>query len=144
MWRKIVIGIAALVVCAVILFSLQVSRFEKKMDATTVVPVDISRIADGDYTGEYNLRIVSARVRAAVRNGRLKEVEVLDHRHGPGYGAEAVADSIVAAQSLTVNAVSGATGSSTVIRKAVELALINEVGTRKIPDMESADTSAGD
>ena len=50
-------------------------------------------------------------------------IEVLKHSHGPGHGAGAIIDRVIAAQSLKVDAVSGASLSSKVMLKAIEKAL---------------------
>ena len=53
----------------------------------------------------------------------FESIDVLKHMHGKGYGAEALAQRAVEAQSLDVDAVSGASGSSKAMRKAIENAL---------------------
>jgi len=62
-------------------------------------------------------------VTVTVAQGRIVDVKVRRHAHGPGCGADKVAAAVVAEQTLSVDAVSGATGSSTVMRKAIENAL---------------------
>jgi uncharacterized protein with FMN-binding domain len=47
----------------------------------------------------------------------------LEHRHERGKTAEVITDSIIDEQKIDVDAISGATNSSTVIKKAVENAL---------------------
>jgi uncharacterized protein with FMN-binding domain len=59
---------------------------------------------------------------ATVTTGRLESVKVLKHRHGPGHGADAIIDRVIAAQSLKVDAISGATASSKVMLKAIQSA----------------------
>ena len=141
--KLLIVGgvLVALVVVLVVTFSAQVNNLEKQLAATTIENVDIATVADGEYIGEYDLKLVAARVRAVVRDGRLERLEILEHRHGPGYGAEETADRIVEKQSLLVDAKSGATGSSTVIRKAAELALKKGEGERTVPAEEPADTT---
>jgi uncharacterized protein with FMN-binding domain len=62
-------------------------------------------------------------VRVSVRDGRITEIKLLRHSHGPGHGADAIVDRVVASQSLRVDAVSGASYSSKVVLKAIETAL---------------------
>jgi uncharacterized protein with FMN-binding domain len=85
--------------------------------------VNFSVVKDGTYEGEQKGMPVSAKVTVTVKSGRLESVTVLKHTHGPGKGAEAIIDRVIAAQSLTVDAVSGATSSSRVMLKAIETAL---------------------
>ncbi len=125
--KKVVLtGIAAVVGVVVIvclLFALKVQRVEREIDSIAVGNVDVGRVGDGVYDGELDVWAVSARVRVLVRNGRIEGIELLEHNHGPDYGAEGITERIIEQQSLEVDAISGATTSSKVIRKAVELAL---------------------
>jgi len=68
-------------------------------------------------------------VEVFLQDGRIQQVNLLEHRHGPGYGAEAIADSIVEANSLDVDSISGATASSIVVKTAV-LEALKSAGTR--------------
>ena len=58
-----------------------------------------------------------------VQNGAVTNIDILEHKNGRGSRAEVVVDRIVEEQKIEVDAVSGATNSSTVIKKAVENAL---------------------
>jgi uncharacterized protein with FMN-binding domain len=53
----------------------------------------------------------------------ITDVEIVEHRHDLGGAAESVVDDILIHQRIDVDAVSGATNSSSVIKKAVENAL---------------------
>jgi len=48
---------------------------------------------------------------------------VMKHMHGKGYGADVLASRVIETRSLEVDAVSGASGSSKAMRKAIENAL---------------------
>lgn len=85
--------------------------------------VDISKIKDGSYIGECNAKFVEAKVRVNVKNGKITGIDLLEHRNGRGKPAEVIPQRVVAAQSLKVDTVSGATNSSKVILKAIENAL---------------------
>ena len=58
-----------------------------------------------------------------VQNGEITNINILEHRHERGKTAEVITDCIVDEQKIDVDAISGATNSSTVIKKAVENAL---------------------
>jgi len=90
-----------------------------------LVVSDISpaSVRDGTYEGEQKSGLVTARVEVVVKDGAVTSVKILEHRHGPGHGADAIVDRVIAAQSLKVDAVSGATSSSKVMLKAIETAL---------------------
>lgn len=86
--------------------------------------LDLSDVKDGDYVGEFKLPLKSARVKVTVASARITEIELLEHSHGPGFSGEGVIPRVLQQQSLEVDAVSGATKSSTVVLKAIENAII--------------------
>ena len=69
---------------------------------------------------------VYAKVKVTVQSGVITNIDILEHKNGRGSSAEVVADRIIEEQKINVEAVSGATNSSTVIKKAVENALMGE------------------
>lgn len=88
-----------------------------------VVDLPLSSVRDGSYVASQNNFPVAARVRVTVEAGRITDIRLLRHFHGPGHGAEAIVDRVLAIQSLQVDAVSGATYSSKVILLAIRSAL---------------------
>lgn len=93
-------------------------------DDITIENVDVSKLEDGSYTGEYSTTLVSAKVEVVVEVRQITNITILEHEHGPNHGAYGVADYIVSEQTLNVDTISGATMSSKVIAKAVENALL--------------------
>lgn len=59
----------------------------------------------------------------AVQNGEITNIRILEHKNGRDQAGEAVIEKIVSEQRIDVDAVSGATNSSIVLKKAVENAL---------------------
>ena len=53
------------------------------------------------------------------------KIRILEHKNERGQAAETIVDQIVSEQKIDVDAISGATNSSKVIKKAVENALEN-------------------
>ena len=94
-------------------------------DIRRLVVSDVSPTAvrDGTYKGEQINEPITAEVEVRVKDGAIEAIKVLDHGHGPGHGADAIVDRVIAAQSLKVDVVSGATASSKVMLKAIETAL---------------------
>lgn len=84
---------------------------------------DAGKVADGVYEGAAFLLPVSVRVRATVADGRISSIDLLKHFNGQGKPAEAIMARVVAAQSLGVDTVSGATQSSLTILAAIQNAL---------------------
>ena len=69
------------------------------------------------------MNFIYAKVEVTVQNGEITNINILEHRHERGKAAEVITDSIVDEQKIDVDAISGATNSSIVIKKAVENAL---------------------
>ena len=106
-----------------ILYLKSVSDYKQAVRETTFEDINISDIPDGVYVGEYDVDFIYAKVEVTVQNGEITNINILEHRHERGKTAEVVTDSIVDEQKIDVDAISGATNSSTVIKKAVENAL---------------------
>ena len=125
-------GKAVLIVISVILviglfagglYLKSIGDYKAKVNALTFEEIDLSRVDDGVYEGQCDTGVVRARVQVTVRDHRLESIELLEHENGRGTPAEAILDQMVRSQTTAVDAVSGATCSSKVIRKAVENAL---------------------
>ena len=93
-----------------------------------VIPrVDPARLQDGEYVGVSVYRDTPYRVRAVVRNREIVSLDVLaDEGDEYDLQARAVLERAVAAQSLEVDAVSGATRSSKLHLMAAYNALTGE------------------
>jgi uncharacterized protein with FMN-binding domain len=98
-------------------------EYQTKIKAIAITGVDLSKVKDGTYVGEYDVEYIYAKVAVTVESGIIKEIKILDHRNERGKRGEDVIQRILENQSVEVDTVSGATNSSNVIRKAVENAL---------------------
>ncbi|MCE1196216.1 FMN-binding protein [bacterium] len=86
--------------------------------------------ANGVYTGSYDGGLVKATVSVALAAGRITSIKIVKHDCSPiGKKGEAIVDRVVERQTLQVDVVSGATGSSKVLLKAIEIALSGNVGS---------------
>ena len=124
---KIVVR-AAVSVCLIglVILGIYLSRvyeYQKKVKNTDIAEVDLQQVPDGTYIGEYNVDFIYAEVEVTVKNGIMEQILILEHKNGRGAAAEKIIDSIEEEQRIDVDAVSSATNSSTVIKKAVENAL---------------------
>lgn len=97
--------------------------YQAQINALSISDVNLDTIEDGVYTGRHDVLWISAEVRVTVKNHRIEDIELIEHRNERGKPAEVIPDRVLAAQSLDVDTVSGATNSSKVILKAVENAL---------------------
>ncbi|MDR2478179.1 MAG: FMN-binding protein [Treponema sp.] len=84
---------------------------------------DLSVIPDGTYRGDSKVGPVRVTLDVTVQDRTITGIEIIRHFNGLGKKAEAIVPAIIAAQSLEVDVVSGATGSSKAILKAVENSL---------------------
>jgi len=126
--KRVILGIAGicLLIGLVSLGSYTKEVYDYRQDVKNIVitDVDISQIADGAYIGEYNVSLIYAKVEVIVQNGKIEEITLLEHKNERGKAAEKIIGDIIAQQSLDVDAVSSATNSSLVIKKAIENALL--------------------
>ena len=96
-----------------------------KIDET---PVDISKVADGTYEGESLTELVKVSVRVTVDKGQITDIEILRHECGKGKPAESMTGLMITQNDVEVDAVSGATVSSEVIKDAIRVALRKGLG----------------
>ena len=104
----------------------KVADYKRAVVETTIGEIDIADVSDGIYIGEYDVNFIYAKVEVTVEDGEIVSINILEHRHERGKAAETVIEKIIEEQKIDVDAVSGATNSSTVIKKAVENALKGE------------------
>jgi uncharacterized protein with FMN-binding domain len=97
--------------------------FVDDIDKLVVSDISPKAVRDGTYLGEQDNIPVTAMVEVVFKDGAIAGIEVLKHSHGPGHGADAIIGRVIAAQSLKVDAISGASLSSKVMLKAIETAL---------------------
>ena len=100
-----------------------VADYKRAIGETTFDEIDIADVSDGNYIGEYDVNFIYAKVEVTVEDGEIVSINILEHRHERGKAAEKVIEKIIEEQKIDVDAVSGATNSSTVIKKTVENAL---------------------
>ena len=123
-WSKSLIIVVFVVAVLLIVWG----RLEKSLEALNDMPiaqVDLNGINNGIYVGSYSVFPISAEVNVMVEDHAITAIDIKKHTNGQGKAAEAILGEVVAAQSLAVDVVSGATYSSRVILKAIENALLS-------------------
>lgn len=100
------------------------TQYQKAVNQIELTNIAIKNIADGEYEGEYDVGYIYAKVTVSVKQGKLKNITILEHQNERGKPAESIITKMLKEQKIEVDAVSGATNSSKVIMKAVENALI--------------------
>jgi uncharacterized protein with FMN-binding domain len=117
--------IIAIIVCAIAVwvgFSMIKTNMEK-LKTVEIKDVDLAKAKDGTYEGSCQVFPISVTVRVAVSGHRIEKIELLEHKSGQGSAADAITKKVEEAQSLQVDVISGATYSSQVIKKAIQVAL---------------------
>jgi uncharacterized protein with FMN-binding domain len=87
---------------------------------------DLTLLPDGIYRGIYDLTGTPVKVTldVTIQTHKITKIQIIKHSCSPiGKKAESIIDRVIEKQNLEVDVVSGATGSSMSILKAVENAL---------------------
>ena len=108
---------------ALMLYWKQVSDYRTNIQNISYSEVNLQEIADGSYIGGYDAGLVCAKVEVTVTGGSISNIKILEHKNERGSAAEPILNRILAEQKIDVDAVTGATSSSKVLKKAVENAL---------------------
>lgn len=98
-------------------------KYQNKVAEIEIHNINAQNILDGTYIGEYDVQYIYAKVKVTVKDEKIKEITLLEHRNERGKSAESILDAIVKKQQVEVDAVTQATNSSRVIMKAVDNAL---------------------
>lgn len=125
--KKLIIAVVSVVVlCAAaycIKYISDVRKYKNIVKEISIEKVDLARVKDGNYTGDFDAIFIDAKVNVQVKNHEIIDVKLVKHKNERGKRAEIIPERVVKAQSLQVDTVSGATNSSKVILKAIENAL---------------------
>jgi len=130
--KRVIIAGSCLVVAAGLFFGgtlmLDTMRYRRIISELEITTPNLAQIEDGMFNGSFDAILVAADVDVTVENNMITEVIINDHYFGrdSAVEAEVVAIDVVESQSLYVDTVSGATNSSLVILKAIQLALESE------------------
>ncbi|MHB8064712.1 MAG: FMN-binding protein [Ruminiclostridium sp.] len=125
--KKIVIGSICFAIILVAVFGgkymYSLQRYKSIISDIKIDSVDLSKLADGKYTGSCDAVFVGAKVVVTVNAHKITDVDLINHKNEKGKLAEGIPAKVMEAQSLEVDTISGATNSSKVILKAIENAL---------------------
>ncbi len=126
-WARSLVG--AVVLLAIISgalltnYLISVKSYKTAVSKITFEKQNILNIADGSYTGECDVQFIYAKVKVLVKDHRIADIQLLEHRNGRGAAAESILKNMIDTQIIDVDVVAGATNSSKVIKKAVDNAL---------------------
>ena len=118
----------------------QVADYKHAVSEISIEEICLSDIPNGVYIGECDVNFIHAKVEVTVHGGVITNIRILEHKNERGQAAEAVVEKIISEQRIDVDAVTGATNSSTVLKKAVENALKNNQRKVKVVNVNGMDT----
>jgi len=101
------------------IFTLGSCKELQAIESIVISPVVMEDLQDGTYEAALDYTLVTARVSVTMTGGRIESIRILEHKHGPNHGTEAIVDRVLERQNTDVDVISGATGSSKVILKAI-------------------------
>lgn len=121
---KIVLAVILIpILLVVILAGVMVLKTVNASHNQVNAEIDMDKVADGVYLGSSDGGLVQVEVEVEVKDHKIVNINLLQHRCGKGQPAEAIIDDMVKYNTDDVDAVSGATASSKTIRNAVNQAL---------------------
>lgn len=97
--------------------------FLLRPQALDIGTVDLNTIADGEYIGVCQNKILFAVVKVEIQDHKIIGIEVVEHKASYMEQANQIAGAVCSEQSLEVDAISGATLISDTVLKAIENAL---------------------
>lgn len=101
------------------------NNYQKNIANIEINGINLENVKDGIYKGECDVGYIYVKAEVVIKDGMIVSINLLEHRNERGKYAENIIDNIISEQKTGVDAVSGATNSSNVIKKAVENAITN-------------------
>lgn len=123
--KKFILVVAGLILSGFIGFQVFSASIKKSLASLENAAINMNNIADGVYNGHSELGPVSVDVEVHVTDHKLAKVNLVRHACGLGRPAEVITEKMVEQNTFDVDAISGATVSSEVIKNAVNKALRN-------------------
>ena len=121
---KVKKGIPILITVVItLLVGFVLMAFMLRPQVLDIKDVDFNTIADGEYIGICQNKILLAVVKVHVKDHEISDIEILEHKDSYMKQAKQIADDVCSNQFLEVDAVSGATLTSKTVLKAIENAL---------------------
>lgn len=126
--KRLVAGIMIVAMIFSLGYAMRVARYKTAVKSLSFHEVNLSQVPDGEYVGNCDVGLISATVNVDIKAGRIEKIHLVKHKNEKGKAAEVIVGDIVQQQKIDVDAISGATNSSKVIKKAVENALESSTG----------------
>lgn len=121
--KKFGILIASFLAFLLLAMAVLFFRMGKEVGELTFQEVSLDEIEDGTYWGSAVTTLVEVDVEVDVKDHKITAIRLIRHDNGLGSSAEAITEEMLKQNTYDVDAVSGATVSSQVIKSAVSNAL---------------------
>ena len=121
--KKVLLALIVFIIVCIVVFVMAYKNMVKTVESTKLSNFDLTNIEDGVYEGSFSKFLVYAKVKVTVEEHKITNIEVVEQRAGKGYEAHEILDRVIQAQSLEVDVVTGATGSSKCLLIAIDKAL---------------------
>lgn len=120
-WKKAVSYLITIAVTICVCFA--TAAFVLRPQTLSIGKVDLNTVADGEYIGVCQNKILFAVVKVEIQDHKITDIEVVEHKASYMEQAKQIAGAVSSAQSLDVDAITGATLTSDTVLKAIENAL---------------------
>ncbi len=121
--RGLLIGVVGFVVIVVVAGFSYAAALRKAADAVIIRPLNLAGVADGTYTGSAVIMHVKPQVSVTVAGGRITSITPSASVAGD---VQPMANRIIAAQSLDVDGISGATITTKAVKAAISDAVTSQ------------------
>ncbi len=122
--KRIAIIAGVIIGIAVIFFIVMFVKTNQEVNNLEYSGVEVSAVKDGVYQGSSETTLVKVEVEVTVKEHKITDIKILKHDNGMGGKAEQITKNMIDSNTYEVDAVSGATVSSEVIKSAVSKALV--------------------
>ena len=119
---KILVAVIGILLALVLIMFIKSDRDIKNLEYHET---DLNEVEDGVYRGKAETTFVKVEVEVEVKDHKIVRIDLLKHDNGLGKEAERITEDMISMNTYEVDAVSGATSSSEVIKSAVSDALAN-------------------
>lgn len=119
----IIFGIIVLLIIGLVVMTKVLEKDLNALKSAPIKPIDVSAIPDGKYYADYQVSPIRVKLDVYVQEGKISKIDLIEHKNGKGKPAEAIVQKVIDSQKIDIDSISGATYSSMVIKKAIEMAL---------------------
>lgn len=123
-----VIGIilGVLILLMLVMFVVMFTQMESAIKDLEYQEVHLDELEDGLYNGNAATPLVKVEVVVEIKDKEIVAIDLINHQNGLGSDGEVIIDDMIDQNTYEVDAISGATASSEVIKSAVSKALTSD------------------